>query len=535
MIEPRSGRKPSAAANTLALLNAQAAAVRLELVQLREELAAANRALQTSRAADLVHANEQLVVAALRAEAIAETAVNNLARFVRLGERDPLTDTPNRAAMFDRMDVALTAAHAHHARAAVMFVDLDDFKQINDTFGHAVGDEVMRVVARRVASVLRASDTVGRHGGDEFLVLLPEIAEVSDAEDIARKILSTLAAPALVGKRNMGLSASVGIAVYPDDGEDAVTLIQRADAAMFRAKRRGPGQFELHHADALGLSGPDDGLSGAGQANGVAAPRDARLRDLREANEQLVLTALNAEEARVRREDVHRRQVRFLALVAHELRDPLAPVRAAAELISRTRTDPSALAALKVIIDRQASHVTRLVDDLIAGSAGSVGQMQLAVGLVDMLAVIGEAIDACAPVIKRKSQALRTALPTGPVDVRGDKAKLTSAVQHLLDNATKFTPEHGSIGVDAATTEDVLTLIVSDSGAGIAADALSGVFDVVVHDSGAPVTAGRRLGVGLATVRDIVEAHAGSVVATSDGPGLGSQFVVKLPLAREPG
>src|SRR5687767_13783625 len=117
--------------------------------------------------------------------------------------------------------------------------DLDNFKQINDTLGHAFGDQVLKLAASRLASSVRAVDTVSRHGGDEFLILLAEVALASDAEAIADKLRAALAEPGLVGDHVVRLSASIGISLYPDDAEDADTLIELADAAMYRAKRHG--------------------------------------------------------------------------------------------------------------------------------------------------------------------------------------------------------------------------------------------------------------------------------------------------------
>jgi diguanylate cyclase (GGDEF)-like protein len=120
--------------------------------------------------------------------------------------------------MLDRLENAIVHARRRGSRIAVLFVDLDRFKQINDSRGHAVGDEVLQLVARRLESVVRQSDTVSRHGGDEFLVLLSDVAQASDAARVAAKMLSTLAAPAIVGGEAMRVSASIGITIFPEDG-----------------------------------------------------------------------------------------------------------------------------------------------------------------------------------------------------------------------------------------------------------------------------------------------------------------------------
>lgn len=146
----------------------------------------------------LQEANEQLVLAALHAETIAEEAVSHLDKLARSSQHDALTDTPNRALMLDRLENAIALARRHRTRIAVLFLDLDEFKQINDTLGHAAGDAVVQLVARRLESVVRHSDTVSRHGGDEFLVLMAEISQPSDAALISEKILAALAAPSRI-------------------------------------------------------------------------------------------------------------------------------------------------------------------------------------------------------------------------------------------------------------------------------------------------------------------------------------------------
>lgn len=191
----------------------------------------------------LAQANEQLLLSALNAHASAEAALSHMDELARSSQRDTLTDTPNRALLLDRLESALTMAQRRSARAAVIFLDIDHFKQINDTLGHATGDAVLQRVARRLQAAVRDSDAVGRHGGDEFLVLLAEVSRMADAAQIARKIISDIAAPSLVEGHMLHVSVSVGIAIYPDDAHDATALIAAADAAMYRSKRRGGGRF----------------------------------------------------------------------------------------------------------------------------------------------------------------------------------------------------------------------------------------------------------------------------------------------------
>ncbi len=163
-----------------------------------------------------------------------------------LAHHDSLTKLPNRALFQDRLGQALEQARRSKQGLAVLFVDLDNFKSINDTLGHTVGDMLLECVAERLRSSVRASDTVARVGGDEFMLLLPDIGGIDDVILVADKILSALRAPFLIGPHQMGTAASVGASLYPHDGEDAETLLKHADAAMYRAKQQGKDRMEFH-------------------------------------------------------------------------------------------------------------------------------------------------------------------------------------------------------------------------------------------------------------------------------------------------
>jgi diguanylate cyclase (GGDEF)-like protein len=231
----------------LAQLSEETDGLLSRLVRLRQNLAGIRQAMNDAKAQSaLAEANEQLALAALHAESVAETAVSELGELARSGQRDALTNLPNRLLMLDRLENAIATARRHETRIAVLFIDLDNFKRINDTLGHAIGDEALKLAARRLQSAVRDSDTVSRHGGEEFLVLLTDISQAADAASIAQKLQASLAAPARAGEHRLHLSASVGITIYPEDAEDAQTLISRADAAMYRSKRRGPGGFEFY-------------------------------------------------------------------------------------------------------------------------------------------------------------------------------------------------------------------------------------------------------------------------------------------------
>ena len=160
-------------------------------------------------------------------------------RIWRQANYDPLTGLPNRELLRDRLDGALAQAHRRAGRLAVLFVDLDKFKQANDRLGHAAGDSILLEVARRMAACLRETDTVARLGGDEFLVMLPFVEEAMAAETVAAKIVEALARPFATAAGEAEISASVGIAYYPDDATTQDALIRNADLAMYRAKEAG--------------------------------------------------------------------------------------------------------------------------------------------------------------------------------------------------------------------------------------------------------------------------------------------------------
>ena len=162
-----------------------------------------------------------------------------------LAHYDPLTGLPNRVLLFDRIAQAARQARRDGCKVAVLFIDLDRFKVINDSLGHSFGDEVLRSVARRLHGGMRQTDTVGRLGGDEFLIVIPQIQKPTEAAAVAEKVLLQLAAPFAIGGRNFVVSPSIGISLFPDDAEDAEGLIRCADIAMYNAKDAGRNAFRF--------------------------------------------------------------------------------------------------------------------------------------------------------------------------------------------------------------------------------------------------------------------------------------------------
>jgi diguanylate cyclase (GGDEF)-like protein len=166
-------------------------------------------------------------------------------RMRHMAQHDPLTHLPNRALFSDRLSQAIAAARRNHGRLALIFVDLDNFKPVNDSYGHAVGDLLLQDLARRLQACLRESDSAGRFGGDEFVVLLPSVAGAEDALQVAEKIRSALGRPMAIEDRLLQVSASIGVAVFPEHGEDEINLAKSADDAMYRAKAAGRDRVAL--------------------------------------------------------------------------------------------------------------------------------------------------------------------------------------------------------------------------------------------------------------------------------------------------
>ncbi|WOB10714.1 diguanylate cyclase domain-containing protein [Piscinibacter gummiphilus] len=454
----------------------------------------------------VVQANEQLVLAALTARDAAESARQSLDELARCSQRDELTGTPNRTLLIDRLQHAISHAHRHETGFAVLFVDLDHFKHINDTRGHATGDEVLCQVARRLESAVRDTDTVSRYGGDEFVILLSDAARQADAAAIAGKVLAALAEPLVAEGNALEMSASIGISLFPQDGSDAPALIARADEAMYAAKQQGRGRLAFFRP--AGARQEPRRHSEPGAAGGQAALGDAS-------------PALPPEQ-----------DMNFLAAVVHELRGPLAPLRNAAELLARTSDDQARQQKLGAVIARQVARMDRLIGDLLQVARGSTGKFRLEHAVVDMHGVFASSVEACRPAIESRRQHLQIDIPERVPEVRGDAVRLTQVFGNLLDNASRYTPAEGHIALAVVVEPDAVKVAVSDTGLGISADALPHIFDLFTQEPRAVGMNSGGLGLGLWVVRDLVHAHGGTVTARSEGHLMGSEFRVSLPVAR---
>ncbi len=170
-------------------------------------------------------------------------------RLQHMAHHDALTDLPNRNLFLDRLQQSLTRARWHNRLVAVMFLDLDRFKNINDTLGHTVGDQLLLQLSERLGNSVRDGDTIGRFGGDEFAILLDDIDSDNHISSLAEKLLATLTKPFKINKQELFVTASIGISIFPNDGEDSDTLLRNADVAMYRAKDLGKNNYQFYSDD----------------------------------------------------------------------------------------------------------------------------------------------------------------------------------------------------------------------------------------------------------------------------------------------
>ena len=164
----------------------------------------------------------------------------------KLAYHDALTELPNRALFADRLNQAIAQADRKQSKLAVMLLDLDHFKNVNDTLGHSMGDQLLISVGKRLTEILRQEDTISRIGGDEFCLLLPEVDRVQDAATIAQKVLKAFHKPFVLDVHDLTITTSIGVAMYPDDGEAVKTLLKNADVALYQAKQKGRDNFQRY-------------------------------------------------------------------------------------------------------------------------------------------------------------------------------------------------------------------------------------------------------------------------------------------------
>lgn len=223
------------------------------------------------------------------------------------------------------------------------------------------------------------------------------------------------------------------------------------------------------------------------------------------------------------------RDIRLLAVVAHELRKPLSPIAMAASLLHEAAGNDPKLLHLQSVIERQVEQLRRIVGDLTDTTRARTGHLSIERCTIVSTAFVEQAADACRASLASRGQCLALRLPQGPFRLLADPGRLTQILTNLIDNASKFSGRETSICVSLALDRDCAEIAVEDSGIGIAPEALATLFDATVQQARRDRPPGAGLGLGLSIVRELAEAHGGSVRATSAGEGRGARFVVQVP------
>jgi signal transduction histidine kinase len=238
---------------------------------------------------------------------------------------------------------------------------------------------------------------------------------------------------------------------------------------------------------------------------------------------------------RQRIEDVlhesERRRDEFLATLAHELRNPLAPMRNATEIMKVADADPARMAAARAVIERQLAHLVRLIDDLLDVSRITRGRLELRIHRTDLMTALDMALETTRPLVERKRDCLRVEVTGAPLIVDGDVTRLAQVLSTLIDNSTIYSDPESPITVTLTRDGADAVLTVSDRGIGIAPELLPWVFDMFARPSPPCIGARSGLGIGLTLVKRLVELHGGNIEAHSGGLNRGSTFTVRLPLA----
>ena len=251
---------------------------------------------------------------------------------------------------------------------------------------------------------------------------------------------------------------------------------------------------------------------------------------IREANEHLIKAAVHAQTLAEAAERANRVAEAFLAMLAHELRNPLAPIRNAVTILERIKAAHPQLPWIHDVIKRQAEQMSRLIDDLLDVARVTSGKITLQRKPVAVIEFVGQAMETSRPLIDARRQQFTLDIPPQPLYIDGDLARLTQVFSNLLNNASKYTDEGGIIALSVHTRGAAVVLSLTDNGSGIPADTLPRIFDLFAQEDRSLARAQGGLGIGLTVVRNLVEMHGGTVMAHSAGANQGSEFVVTLPL-----
>ncbi|HEX5126144.1 MAG TPA: ATP-binding protein, partial [Rhodocyclaceae bacterium] len=386
------------------------------------------------------------------------------------------------------------------AQFAVLLIDMDDEPNVMlvracaEDDGHSSTTQVLRPYAGLPAFVLQAFDRAIQEGRSIELTLTAndsEAASRADSDVSWRHDLKTLLiVPMHSGERSLGVLAFGNIlappAYTPPDLATIEELASRAAIAFENARLYRSLQGEI----------------------------------------------VKSRQAEERLQDSNRRKDEFLAMLSHELRNPLAPIRNAVEVIRRVAPPEPSLTWARDVVDRQVSHLARLIEELLDVSRISQGKISLRKEAVELSQIIAHGIETARPLIEARGHKLTVNTPASPVWLMGDFARLAQVVANLLNNAAKYTPDGGIIELESSLSNDEATIAVRDNGIGISPNLLPRIFELFAQGERSLDRSQGGLGVGLTLVRRLVEQHQGHVLAASDGDGKGAEIKVFLPCMR---
>lgn len=408
-----------------------------------------------------------------------------------------------------------------------------DFEQYYSHFGHDYWFDIQAYPASGGLAVFyrdisaRKSQERALAERENMLRLAIDAADVGEWDvDMATQVMFW---PARV-KAMFGISADKPVTL--EDYYDGIHPDDRASTLASFANTADPALRSQYVAEYRTI-GKEDGVvrwvaaKGRGLFNeaGECTRIIGTITDItqRKATEE----ALRESEERLRHAD--RRKDEFLAMLAHELRNPLAPISAAAQLLQLGKLDDAQLRRSSQIISRQVGHMTSLVDDLLDVSRVTSGLITLDQELLDINTLIADAVEQVTPLVRARGQDLEILLTANPATVRGDRKRLVQVLTNVLNNAAKYTPERGSIRLRTSVHDERVRISVSDNGIGMAPELVARAFDLFVQAERSSDRTSGGLGLGLALVKSMIDLHQGTVTCESPGIGKGSTFVISLP------
>lgn len=466
----------------------------------------------------------------------------------RQANYDHLTGLPNRRLFRDRLDQAVKKSNRTGLPLALMFIDLDHFKEINDTLGHDKGDLVLAEVAQRLRRCVRETDNLARLAGDEFTVIIPEYDSVTTVERIAERLIRELQAPYKLDTTWGHVSASIGISIYTSNADKPESLLQNADKAMYDAKAQGRNRYAFFVQDA-----PVQFMGRTGQERSEAKTTPAASADDVTADLIHKLIQQNKELA-----ETCRLKTEFLAGFSHELRTPLNAIIGFTELLKDGVTGSLTNQQNEFVtqVFDSATHLLELINEILDLSKIEVGKMTLELDHVQ----INPLLQKCLSIFSQQAYKKSVTLTFEPVEgddwMAVDIRKVRQIAFNLLSNAMKFVGERGNVHMALRKTsrkevtvmapdgmvtrlldlpdsacDEFLEVRISDDGAGIHAVELVNLFRRFSQVSSPLVRQQEGTGLGLALVSELVALHGGTV-AVASAQGKGSKFFAWLPWRR---